>query len=57
MKSSSLPIASRQKGKDLIIYIAKSKFGNRWKTRERFVTGAKIEYGGPVGYELKIETP
>ncbi len=53
-KTYPIRITSRPQEKDLIIYINKSIFGNRWDIKQRFVTAAKIEYGGPTGYELKI---
>lgn len=56
-KSHPIRITSRPESKDLIIYIAKSRYGNRWDIKQRFVIAAKVEYGGPVGYQLKIIIP
>ncbi len=54
-KTYPVRITSRPQEKDLIIYINKSRFGNRWDIKQRFVAAAKIEYGGPTGYNLKVE--
>jgi hypothetical protein len=53
-KTFYLNMPTKQQGKDLVIYIAKSRFGNRWDIKPQYVSNAQIEYSGQAGYSLTI---
>lgn len=49
-----LVLKTHEPAKDLIVTISKDPYADRWKMAQLYVSSAKIEYGGPTGYHVKI---
>ena len=56
-QKSVLNLKSHEPSKALIVTIAPNPYQPGWNIAQRYVTAAKIEYGGASGYKVKAIVP